>query len=524
MKKLVSSTIMTVCMVSVIAITGCRSVSPKLQDECIRPGLSQGMYGVFDKYRELYPEMMVERKVPGLSIALVDREGILWSAGFGYTDYGRKTPVTIDTLFNICSMSKTITATALMLAVQDGLLELDIPIIEYWPQFTVNSRFEENPEKKITLRHLMDHTSGLGDDFPVGNVRDAGQPSYGSCEEGVLSVSDTWLRHKVGERYSYSIGPCLAAYVLQVQSGQLFAKYLEDRVFTPLNMPNCSADIEFIRNHPNRAVGHFSEPYIVRQFPAPSEGCGSGGIYASAREMASFVQFHLNQGKVDGQTVLDENLITRIGTPSIRQEYYGLGIQIYQTKGDDYILGHGGGGLGFATEMMWLPEYGFGAVFLSNGEGANRMTGRIISDLAREILIQKDESVDRPPGEYLAPPPLPDPNTFTPFKPAWKKYIGTYKYVMSGWKFSIPARIVLGLGITTGYTHVKVYEKDGYLCVNGYHQYLSDDGGQLDEHLPGLFFTPSGLCLDLRGPELRWTNYRIKKTNNDNDGNFDIDL
>ena len=121
MKKLVYSTIATVCIMSVITITGCRSVSPKLQDEYIRPDLSEGMYGMFDKYRQLYPEMMVERKVPGVSIALVDREGILWSAGFGYTDYSRKTPVTTDTLFNICSMSKTITATALMLAVQDGL-------------------------------------------------------------------------------------------------------------------------------------------------------------------------------------------------------------------------------------------------------------------------------------------------------------------------------------------------------------------------------------------------------------------
>ncbi len=152
------------------------------------------------------------------------------------------------------------------------------------------------------------------------------------------------------------------------------------------------------------------------------------------------------------------------------------------------------------------------------------MLGRIISELARENLIQKDESVGRPSSEYLASPPLPDPNTFTPFKPAWKKYIGTYKYVMSGWKFSTPARIALALGITTSYTHVKVYEKDGYLYVDGFDRYLSDDGGRLDEHLPGLFFSPSGLCLDLRGPELRWNNYRIKQIDNDTDRTFDINL
>ncbi len=505
--------------------SGCNTISPKLQDEYIRPGLGEGMCRVFDKYRQYIPEIMAEDKVPGLSLALVDRDGILWAAGFGYTDYDRKTPVTTDTIFAICSISKTITATALMLAVQDGLVELDVPIIEYLPQFTVNSRFEESPEKKITLRHLLSHTSGIAHEAPVGNAR---EPSYGTLEEHVLSVSDTWLRHKVGERYSYSnLGYDIAAYILEVQSSLPFAQYVEDKIFTPLNMPNCSVDPDFIRNHPNRAVGHMLWP-IVKQVPLAIDipHCGGGsGVYANAREMARFVQFHLNRGKVDGQTVLDENLITTMVTPSIRNKEYGLGTQIYRTKGDYYLLGHGGQGMGFASEMWWFPKYEFGAVWLSNGERTDRrMLSKIFGDLIKENLIEKDESFERPSSEYLAPPPLRDPNTFTPFKPAWKKYIGTYKYVMSGWKFSLPARVVLSLGITTGYTHVKVYEKDGYLYVNGYYQYLSDDGGRLDEHLPGLFFSPSGMCLDLRGPELRWNNYRIKKVDNDTDRNFDIDL
>jgi CubicO group peptidase (beta-lactamase class C family) len=464
---------------------------------------------------------MVKDKIPGISIAYFDRDGILWAAGFGYTDYNRKTPVTTDPVFAICSTSKTITAVAVMIAVQDGLLKLDVPIIEYLPQFTVNSRFEENPHKKITLRHLLSHTSGLDHQVPVGNT---GEPSYGTLEEHVLSVSGTWLRNKVGGRYSYStFGYDLAAYILQVQSGLPFAEYVEDKVFTPLNMPNCSTDPEFIRNHPNRAVGHMLWPN-VKQVPLttdiPRFG-GSSGIYANAREMARFVQFHLNRGKVDGQTILDESRITTMVTPSIRDKHYALGTQIYRTGGEYYILGHGGGGLGFSSEMMWFPQYEIGLVWLSNAERTDRqMFFKIFGDLIKENLIEKDESFECPSSEYLAPPPLPDPNTFTPFKPAWKKYISTYKYVMSGWKFSIPARVVLALGITTSYTHVKVYEKDGYLYVVDH----DDDGGRLDEHLPGLFFTPSGKCLDLRGPELRWGNYRIKKINNDNDGDFDINL
>ncbi|MFC1604808.1 serine hydrolase domain-containing protein, partial [Planctomycetota bacterium] len=422
-----------------------------------------------------------------------------------------------DTMFAICSISKTFTATAVMLAVQDGLLELDVPIIEYLPQFTVNSRFEENPEKKITLRHLLSHTSGIAFEAPVGNGR---EPSYVSLEEHVLSVSDTWLRHKVGERYSYSnLGYDIAAYILEVQSSQPFAQNVEDKIFTALNMPNCSVDPEFIRNHPNRAVGHMQ---YIKQIPLAIDvpWVGAGSVYASARGLARFVQFFLNRGKVDGQAVLDESLVTSMFPSSIHNKDYGLGVEINPSSKGYYILGHRGAGLGFLSGMFWLPEYEFGVVIMVNSENLSHPFDYVFSDLIEENLFQKSESFEIPSGEYQAWQP-PDPNTFTPFKPEWKKYIGTYKYIMSGWKFSTSARLALALGLTTKSFHVKVYEKDGYLYVDSL-VFHDDDGGRLDEHLPGLFFTPSGKCLDLRGPKPTWTNYRMKKVDNDTDRNFDI--
>jgi len=236
--------------------SGCNTISPKLQDEYIRPGLSADMLRVFDEYSQTVSEMMKETKTPGVSLAIVDREGIIWMAGFGYTDYNKKTPVTTDTLFLICSMSKTVTSVGVMIAVQDGLVDLDTPIVEYLPEFAVNSRFEEDAHKKITLRHLLSHTSGLAHEAPVGNAREA---SYASLKEHVQSISDTWLRHKVGAGYNYSgLGYDLIAYILQVQSGKPFAEYMKEKVFVPLNMPKCSVDPEFIRQHPNRAIGHMS--------------------------------------------------------------------------------------------------------------------------------------------------------------------------------------------------------------------------------------------------------------------------
>jgi CubicO group peptidase (beta-lactamase class C family) len=503
-------------ILSAITTTGCRSVDPKLQDEYIRPGLSQGMCSVFEKYRQFLPEIMAKDKIPGLSFALVDRDGILWAAGFGYTDYGRRTPVTTDTMFAICSMSKTITAAAVMVAVQDGLLDLDVPIIEYWPQFTINSRFEEDPERRITLRHLLSHTSGIAYEAPVGNMREL---SYGSFEEHVMSVSDTWLRHKVGERHSYSgLGYDLVAYIIQVQSGQPFADYLEDKIFAPLDMTNCSVRPEFIENHPNRAVGH--RPY-VQQVPLAMDipMLGAGSIYASAKGMAKFVQFFLNGGKVDGQAVLDESLITGMVTPSIQYERRGLGVAIRPSK--YYQLGHSGKGVGFLSTMFWLPEYEIGGVFLFNSENVKHSFS-ICSELIEEDLVQKNESFEIPSVEHQ-PWQSPDPNSFTRFKSAWKKYVGTYKFVWRGWKFGTSLRIALALGLTTNYTHLKVFEKDGYLYVDSA-VVFDDDGGRLDEHLPGLFFTPTGKCLDLRGPTFTWQNWKIRKIDNDTDRDFDMNL
>ncbi len=514
MKKLFCTFVVTLSILLVFFGSGCNTISPKLQDEYIRTGLSKGMYSFFDKYRQLYPEMMAKDKIPSISVALVDRDGILWAAGFGYTDYSRKTPVTRDTLFAIASMSKPITAVAVMVAVQDGLLELDVPIIEYLPQFAVNSRFEENPHKKITLRHLLSHTSGIADEAPVGNSREL---SYGSLEEHVMSISDTWLRHKVGERYTYSsLGYNLVAYIIQVQSGLPFAKYVEEKVFTPLQMSNCSLDPEFIKNHPNRAVGHM--PFI-KQVPLVMDvpNAGDGGVYASANGLAQFVRFFLNGGKVDGQTVLDESLVTSMYNNN------GLAVSDYNKN---YLLGHSGSTMGFLSYMYWFPEYEIGYVYLMNA--LNRIPSvRIlfgISDLIDENLVKKKKSLEIPWVEYPTWQP-PDPNSFIRFKPEWKKYIGTYKFLHRGWKLDIPIRIALALGLTFDATHLKVFEKDGYLYVNSLESRYSDrDGGRLDEYLPGLFFTTTGKCLDLRGPNLTWRNYRMKKVDNDTSGKFHINL
>jgi CubicO group peptidase (beta-lactamase class C family) len=487
------------------------AIDPKLQAGSFRTDIEPAMRSVFEEYEQSLPKIMKRDNVPGLSIAVIDRDGILWTAGFGHTDLDQKTPATPDTIFFVCSMSKTFTATAVMYAVQDRIVDLDEPIITYLPDFMVSSSFEADPQEKITLRYLLNHTSGLAHETTVGNSR---EPSYATLEEHVKSISDTWLRQPIGEKHRYSgLGFDLAAYIIQVRSGKAFSDYLKERIFDPLGMSNSSLDTEFIRNHPSRAIGYYPH---VKKLPLPSDVpyVGAGGVYTSARDLARFVQFHLNQGILGGKTILEERLVKEMCMPSTPSSpYYGLGIN--STKKTTVNLFHAGGGYGFRSYMLWLPEYGIGCLVLTNSEYHGNSPWDIGNSVLHQLvierkLVEKRYSFDIPPREGVGHEKLeaiayqrPDQDSFTPYKSAWRKYIGTYRYMMSGWKLHTYAQIGLALGYSNSETHAEIRENNGYLEI---------DGARLNEHLPGLFFTIDGQCLDFRGPVPTWKNYRIKKT------------
>ena len=128
----------------------------------------------------------------------MDGDRVVWQQGFGSTESDARTPVTVDTIFSVQSMSKAFTVTAVMRAVQAGRLDLDVPITTYLPSFEVRSAFEPHPERRITLRMLLSHTAGFTHEAPLGNNY---EPEPGDFEAHVASIADTWLRPPVGTGY-----------------------------------------------------------------------------------------------------------------------------------------------------------------------------------------------------------------------------------------------------------------------------------------------------------------------------------
>jgi CubicO group peptidase (beta-lactamase class C family) len=186
---------------------------------------------IIQNLKDCTPKWLSDYNIPGMAIAVVNNQGILWGAEFGYATDEKTVAVDSQTLFSLQSISKNVTALAVLKAVQDGLLDLDVPVTHYLPKFTVKSLYEKNPEQKITLRHLLSHWSGLAHSAPVGNYFDSNPHPF---EDHVNSISDTWLKYPVGYCFSYSnLGIDLAGYILQKASGISFEDYVKTNVLDP---------------------------------------------------------------------------------------------------------------------------------------------------------------------------------------------------------------------------------------------------------------------------------------------------
>ena len=311
-----------------------------------------GIKSFVDTERESIQRLIGDRTIEGISVCLVYRGQPVWTEGFGVATEGAGAVAT-DTIFSLQSTSKNVTAVAILLAVQSGLLDLDEPIAKYLPRFTVRSRFEGKPEDQITLRLLLSHRAGFTHEAPVGNNY---EPESRSFESHVESISQTWLRYPVGERYRYSnLGYDLAGYILQVKTGVPFAAWVEKAVFGPLGMKDATFSSDVYESRKNRAVGHLKGYSSV---PLRTPLIPSGGAYVSANDMIRYSSFHLGRGSVDGKTVLKRELWDEMHGFALGGDY-GLGtIRTEASYGPTplRILGHKGGGFGFGSVFVYCPE------------------------------------------------------------------------------------------------------------------------------------------------------------------------
>jgi CubicO group peptidase (beta-lactamase class C family) len=328
-----------------------RRAQAKVDDPVAEAG--PDLQPLIDADRKSILAAMAKEDIPGAGICLIAGGKPVWVEGFGVTDRHSNRKVTDHTIFSVQSVSKNFTATAILLAVQRGLLDLDEPISTYLPDFTVHSRFEAAPESRITLRLLLSHRAGFTHEAPVGNNFDLEVADF---DAHARSISETWLRFPVGERSRYSnLGVDLAGYVLQTVSKMPFATCLQALLFDPLRMLDSTADPQVYSRRADRAVGH-DMGYTTLPVKIPI--IPSGGVYTSPRDVANYLMFHLNEGQFESKTVLDAKLWKEMHGFSLGGNY-SLGVARDDLRYGDTVvrqLGHDGGGFGFGCSLSYDPQ------------------------------------------------------------------------------------------------------------------------------------------------------------------------
>ena len=228
---------------------------------------------------------MAAKRIPAVSIALVDGPRTVWAEGFGTAGAPADSAATATTVYRIGSVSKLFTDIGIMQLVERGQLDLDAPIATYLPNFHPANPFGG----EITLRHLMSHRAGLTREPPVGNYFD---PSDSTLSHMVESLSRTTLFYPPGQRTKYSnAGVGTVGYVLEKVTGRPFASYLAEAVLEPMGLR--SSAFEMNDGLRPRLASATMWTYDEREFPAPTFGLGmapAGSMYSTVHDLARFAQ------------------------------------------------------------------------------------------------------------------------------------------------------------------------------------------------------------------------------------------
>ena len=314
---------------------------------------------------ERYAERrMREVGMPGMALAVTDRDTTLNVATFGYAELASQATVRKDTMFEIGSIGKSFTNIALLQLVDEGRLDLHAPVSRYLPWFEVRSDFEP-----ITTNHLMTHTAGLPSGTDIG--------PHGLYE--AWGLRDMRTGAPPGEYFRYSnVGYKLLGFLLEYLDGRPYSEAIQSRVLDPLGMRDSHPVIGF-ETRKRAAVGYRSfyddRPEHLDHGLVPAMwteyGVGDGCQASTAGDMAIYLRMFMNGGAVPSGRAISEDsfrLMTQraIATQQWGGAHYGYGLTLADIDGHQY-LGHGGSTTGFVAAMIADLTDGVGVVVLVNG-------------------------------------------------------------------------------------------------------------------------------------------------------------
>jgi CubicO group peptidase (beta-lactamase class C family) len=325
-----------------------------------------------------------QKDIPG-AVAIICRNGkIIYQKAFGSADNTANRAMKTDDIFRIASMTKAVTATAVMMLWEQGLFQLDDPISKYIPEFKnpsvldslnmADTTYTVKPAgKEITIRHLLTHTSGLGYGAIDGDARmkamykKAGIVDLFTTEpvkigDNIRKLAKLPLLNVPGEKYKYCEGLDVLGSFIEIISGMPFDVFLKTRIFDPLSMtdtyfylPDSKASrLVKIQTKTGDKWTSFTDNFYDPEYPikgAKTFFSGGAGLSSTAKDYATFLQMYLNNGELNGKRLLSRKTIESIMENQLgdikTSQAYGLAFGLVLEKDEAK------GGLGSEGTFTW---------------------------------------------------------------------------------------------------------------------------------------------------------------------------
>jgi CubicO group peptidase (beta-lactamase class C family) len=319
---------------------------------------------------------MSKQSIAGLSVAVVTDNQLRWSAGYGFADLENFVPAKSATVYRLGSLSKPITAVAVMRLVEEGKLDLDAPVQKYCPAFPVK-------QWTITPRLILGHLSGIRhykSDEEFNNTL-----YYGSIVEGLAMFKDDPLLFEPGTKYGYTtFGYSVLGCAVEGASGMKYGDYVRENVFKPAAMDRIRIDsvgdliLNRAQGYRRRADGTLrNSPLADNSYKVP------GGGFVSTVEDLAKLAIAMQTGKLLKRETV-EQMYTRQKLRDGKETNYGLGWSVAMVNGQRYV-GHSGAQQRVSTILQTFPEKGVAVAIMVNVEdtGLTPLANQIIDVLLK---------------------------------------------------------------------------------------------------------------------------------------------
>ncbi len=340
----------------------------------------------------LIPGLLRDLHAAGCAVAIVDKDKVVYSKGFGFKDYESKTPVTENTLFAVGSTTKAFTAALLGQLMQDGKLDLDKPAKKYLPDLAFHNEYLT---EHVTIRDMMTHRTGL--------------PRHDYAWYGSSSPRDSlfyrirFLEPSTELRASWQYNNFMymaQGVIAEKLTGSRWEDLVRAKIFAPLNMTTANFSIDTMTRSADYALGYYEDKDTIKKLDfMPLDAMGpAGSINASVKEMANWVTTWINGGKFNGKEVIPASYHSQAisaqmsmggGAPSkevpdVFFSSYGLGWMLSSYRGH-FLVEHGGNIDGFSANVGFFPADSIGIVVLTN-QNNSALPGMLRNILSDRML------------------------------------------------------------------------------------------------------------------------------------------